>query len=130
MRDAELVVRVLAAVGARVGMPPGNEREIVDNTPLSEVLDKLGDTLTELREILWPVGIARDVLRLLSAPDNDSIGELRDSVCKLSDGIAELWIRVVRPELRDTPGKVTDVLGTFDNELSYSKSADRAMMID
>jgi hypothetical protein len=52
MRDAELVVRVLAAVGARVGMPPGNEREIVDNTPLSEVLDKLGDTLTELREIL------------------------------------------------------------------------------
>lgn len=90
MRDAELVVRVLAAVGAKVGMPPGNEREIVDNTPLSEVLGKPGDTVTELRDILGPVGIARDVLRPLSVPDNDSIGELRDSVCELRDGIPKL----------------------------------------
>jgi hypothetical protein len=90
MGDAELVVRVLTAVGPRVGMPPGNEREIVDNTPLSEVLGELGNTVTELRDILGPVGIARDVLRSLGVPDNDSIGELRDSVCKLRDGISEL----------------------------------------
>lgn len=129
MARVELVVRVLTAVGTRVGMPPGNEREIVDNTPLGEVLGKPGDTATELRDILRPVGIARDVLRSLSVPDNDSIGELRDSVCKLRDGISELRIRVVRPELRDAAGKVTDALGTFDNELSYGKSADRAVMI-
>ena len=90
MRDAELVVRVLAAVGAKVGMPPGNEREIVDNTPLSEVLGKPGDTVTELRDILRPVGIAREVLGALSVPDNDSVGKLGDSVGKLGDGIAEL----------------------------------------
>jgi hypothetical protein len=71
-------------------MPPGNEREIVDSTLLSEVLGKPGDTVTELRDILGPVDIAGDVLRSLSVPDNDSIGELRDGVCKLRDGIPEL----------------------------------------
>jgi hypothetical protein len=54
------------------------------------VLGKPGDTVTELRDILGPVGIARDVLRPLSVPDNDSIGELRDSVCELRDGIPKL----------------------------------------
>lgn len=111
-------------------MPPGNEREIVDNTPLGEVLGKPGDTVTELRDILGPVGIARDVLRSLSVPDNDSIRELGDGVCKLRDGIGELWIRVVRPELRDAAGKVTNALGTFDNELGWGKLADRAVVID
>ncbi len=84
------MVRVLTAVGARVGMPPGNEREIDDRTPLSEVLGKPGDTVAELRDILGPVDIARDVLRPLSVPNNDSIGELRDSVCELRDGIPKL----------------------------------------
>lgn len=130
MGDAEPVVRVLAAVGTRVGMPPGSEREIVDRTPLGEVLGRPGNAVAELRDIVRPVGIARDVLRSLSVPVNDSIGKLGDSVCKLRDGISELRIRVVRPELRDTPGKVTDPLSTFDNELSYGKSADRAMIID
>lgn len=88
--DAELVVRVLRAVGAKVGIPPGNEREIVDNTPLGEVLGKPGNAVPELRYILGPVGIARDVLRSLSVPDNDKFGKLRDSVCKLRDGISEL----------------------------------------
>ena len=130
MGEAEPVVRVLAAVGIRVGMPPGNEREIVDRTPLGEVLGKPGNALAELRDILRPVGIARDVFRSLSVPDSDSVGKLGDSVCKLRDGISELRIRVVRPELRDAAGKVTDTLGTFDNELSYGKSADRAIAIN
>lgn len=129
MGDAEPVVRVLAAVGTRVGMPPGNEREIVERTPLGEVLGKPGNAVAELRDILRPVGIARDVLRSLSVPDSDNVGKLGDSVCKLRDGISELRIRVVRPELRDTPGKVTDPLSTFDNELSYGKSADRAIIV-
>ena len=42
MGDAELVVRVLRAGGAKVRIPPGNERETVDNTPLGEVLGKSG----------------------------------------------------------------------------------------
>ena len=95
MGDAEPVVRVLAAVGRRVGTPPGNEREIdereiVDKTPLGEVLGKPGNAVAELRDILRPVGIVRDVLRSLSVPDNDKFGKLGDSVCKLRDGIAEL----------------------------------------
>jgi hypothetical protein len=69
------------------------------------------------------------VLGSLSVPDNDKIGKLGDGVCKLRDGISELWIRVVRPELSDAAGKVTDALSTFNNELSYGKSADRAMII-
>jgi hypothetical protein len=92
------------------------------------VLGKPSDTVTELRDILGPVGIARDVLRSLRVPDNDSVRKLRDSVGELSDGIPELCIRVVRPELRDSPGKVTDALSTFDNELSYGESADRAVL--
>ena len=90
MGDAEPVVRVLKAVGARVGMPPGNDTESVDKTPLGEVLGKPGNAVPELRDILRPVGIARDVLRSLGVPDNDSVCKLRDSVCKLGDGIAEL----------------------------------------
>lgn len=90
MGDAELVVRVLRAVGAKVGSPPGNEREIVDKLPLGEMLGKSGNALTEVRDILGPVGIPRDVLRSLSVPDNDKFGELRDGVCKLRDGISEL----------------------------------------
>jgi len=127
MGDAELVVRVLTAVGKRVGTPPGNDREMLDsdmldremldNTLLGEVLGKSGNAVAELRDILTPVGIARDVLRSLIVPDNDR-SELRDGVCKLRDGISELRVRVVRPELRDAAGKVTDALGTFDNELS------------
>ena len=90
MGDAELVVRVLRAGGAKVRIPPGNEREIVDNTPLGEVLGKSGNALTELRDMLGLVGIARDVLRSLSVSDNDKFGKLRDGVCKLRDGISEL----------------------------------------
>jgi hypothetical protein len=128
---ARLLVRVLTGDWARVGIPPGKDTEIVDSPvkevrdilrvdkpPLSEVLGKPSDTVTELRDILGPVDIARDVLRSLRVPDNDSVRKLRDSVGELSDGIPELCIRVVRPELRDSPGKVTDALSAFDNELS------------
>jgi hypothetical protein len=140
---ARLLVLVLTGDGARIGIPPGNDTESVDKPPLverlgksdnpvredrdilrvdkpplGEVLGKPSDTVTELRDILGPVGIARDVLRSLRVPDNDSVRKLRDSVGELSDGIVELCIRVVRPELRDTPGKVTDALSAFDNELS------------
>ena len=90
MGDVEPVVRVLTAVGARVGMPPGNDRESDDSTPLGVVLGKPGNAVPELRDILGPVGIVRDVLRPLSVPDNDSIGEFRDSVCELRDGIPKL----------------------------------------
>jgi hypothetical protein len=149
---ARLLVCVLTGDGARVGTPPGNDTESVDNPPLverlgkpdspvreerdilgvdspplSEVLGKPSDAVTELRDILGPVGIARDVLRSLRDPDNDSVRKLRDSVAELSDGIAELCIRVIRPELRDAPGKVTDALSAFDNELSWGKLADRAV---
>lgn len=123
---ARLLVRVLKAVGARVGIPPGNDKESDDTVTLSEVLGKPGNTVTELRDILRPVGIVRDVLRSLRVPGNNSVGKLGDSVGKLSDGISELRTRVVRPELRDMSGKVTDTLSAFDNELSYgNKSADR-----
>ena len=122
------MVRVLTVVGKRVGTPPGNDREMLDNRLLGEVLGKPGNAVAELRDILRPVGIARDVLRSLIVLDNDG-SELRDGVCKLRDGISELCIRVVRPELRDAAGKVTDALSTFDNELSYGKSADRAMIM-
>jgi len=90
MEEADRAERVLTAVGASVGMPPGNDRESVDNTPSREVLGKSGNAVTELRDILRPVGIAMDVLRSLSVPENDSVGKLRDSVGKLSDGTAEL----------------------------------------
>jgi hypothetical protein len=90
MRDAEPVERVLEAVGTKVGIPPGNDRESVDNTPLGEVLSKPGNAVPELRDILGPEGIARDVLRSLSVPDSDNVCKLRDGVCKLSEGIAEL----------------------------------------
>jgi hypothetical protein len=90
MRDAEPVVRVLDAVGSKVGMPPGNDRESDESTPLGEVLGKPGNTVPELRDILGPVGIARDVLRSLSVPENENVCKLRDGVCKLSEGIAEL----------------------------------------
>lgn len=84
--EAEAVVRELKIVGK----PPGNDKEGVDNAPLSEVLGKPGDTVTELRDILRPVGIAREVLGALSVPDNDNVGKLGDSVGKLSDSVAEL----------------------------------------
>ena len=104
--------------GARVGLPPGNDREIVDKVTLSEMLGKLGDAITELRDVLRPVGITTDVLGTLRVVDSDRVGKLRDSVGELSEGIVEpSVVRVVRPELRDTAGKVTDVLSTFDNEL-------------
>lgn len=111
------MVRVLTVVGKRVGTPPGNDREMLDNRLLGEVPGKPGNAVAELRDILRPVGIARDVLRSLIVLDNDG-SKLRDGVCKLRDGISELCVRVVRPELRDAAGKVTDALGTFDNELS------------
>jgi hypothetical protein len=149
---ARLLVCVLTGDGARVGTPPGYDTESVDRPPLverlgkpdnpvredkdilgvvnpelGEMVGKPGDAVTELRDILGPMGIARDVLRSLRVPDNDSVGKLRESVVELSDGIAELCIGVVRPELRDAPGKVTDALSAFDNELSWGKLADRAM---
>lgn len=99
MGDADLVVRVLTAVGKRVGTPPGNDREMLDsemlnremldNILLGEVLGKSGNAVAELRDILRPVGITRDVLRSLFVPDSDS-SELRDGVRKLRDGILEL----------------------------------------
>lgn len=115
--------------GARVGLPPGNDREIVDKVTLSEMLGKLGDAITELRDVLRPVGITTDVLGTLRVVDSDRVGKLRDSVGELSEGIVEpSVVRVVRPELRDTAGKVTDVLSTFDNELIYRKSVDRVAL--
>ena len=90
MEEADRVARVLTAVGASVGMPPGNDRESVDNTPSREVLGKSGNAVTELRDVLGSVGIAMDVLRSFSAPENDSVGKLGDSIGKFSDSTAEL----------------------------------------
>lgn len=110
-----------------VGLPPGSDRD--DKVTLSEMLGKLGDTVTELRDVLRPVGITTDVLGTLRLVVSDSVGKLRDSVGELSEGIVEpSVVSVVRPELRDTAGKVTDVLSTFDNELIYRKSVDRVAL--
>lgn len=45
---------------------------------LSEMLGKLGDTVTELNDILCPVGISSDVLRPLGMLVNDSVTEVRN----------------------------------------------------
>jgi len=88
-------------------------RESVDNPlgpeMLSEVLGKLDTAVTELGSIFDPVEVTRDKLRSLRDPDSESVGGARD-------GVTGLDIRVVKPEVRDTSGKVTDVLGTFENE--------------
>jgi hypothetical protein len=89
---------------------------------LSEVLGKLGSAVTEPRDILSPVGIVRDRLRPLRDPVSDSVGKTGDSVSEPRDGITELSVGMVRPEVRDTTGKVTDKLGAIDNELSWNKS--------
>lgn len=101
-------VRVVAKES--VDSPLGTER-------LSKVLGKLVAADTELGSILSPVGVARDRLRSLRDPDIESVGKVGDSVREPRDGVAELDIGMVRPEVRDTTGKVTDVLSTFDNEL-------------
>jgi hypothetical protein len=93
-----------------VDRPLGTER-------LSKVLGKLVTADTELGSILSPVGVARDRLRSLNDPDIESVGKVGDSVREPRDGVTELDIGTVRPEVRDTAGKVTDVLSTFDNEL-------------
>jgi len=87
---AEVDVSVLKVVGARVVMSPGSEVEIDGDVPLSEVLGKPTDTLAELRDVLRPVGVARDVLSASGIPDDDSVSKLGDSVSKLVNGIAEL----------------------------------------
>lgn len=93
---------------------------------LSEVLSEPRDTVTELGNILWPICVSRDVmLSPLGVAGGDNVGKIGDSVGELSDGIIELRDKVVRPELRDTTGKLTDVLGTFDNKLDFGKSVDR-----
>jgi hypothetical protein len=85
---------------------------------LSEVLGKLGSAVTELS----PVGIVRDRLRPLRDPVSDSVGKIGDGVCEPRDGITELSVGMVRPEVRDTTDKVTDKLGTLKNELNWNKS--------
>jgi hypothetical protein len=97
------------------------DKESVD-TPLgteilSKVLGKLVAADAELGSILSPVGVARDRLRSLRDPIVESVGKIGDSVREPRDGATELEIGVVRPEVRDTTGKVTDVLSAFDNEL-------------
>lgn len=101
-----------------VGRPPGSET-------LSKVLGKFGNAVTELRDI---VGIARDRLRPLRDPGSDSVGKIGDSVREPRDGIKELVIEMVRPEVRDTAGKVTDMLGTSNNELGLYKSVIQASL--
>lgn len=93
-----------------VDRPLGTER-------LSELMGRLDTAGTELGSILDPVEVARDKLRSLRDPDSSSVGKVGDSVSEPRDSVTELDIRVVRPEVRDASGKVTDVLGTFDNEL-------------
>ena len=84
---------------------------------LSEVLGKLVTAGTELGSVLSPVDVATDMLRSLRDPDIESVGKVGDSVREPGDSVTELEIDIVRPEVRDTAGKVTDVLSTFDNEL-------------
>jgi hypothetical protein len=81
-----------------VDRPLGTEK-------LSKVLGKLVTADTELGSILSPVGVPRDRLRSLRDP---------------RDGVTELDIEMVRPEVRDTTGKVADVLSAFDNELGLN----------
>jgi X-X-X-Leu-X-X-Gly heptad repeat protein len=88
--EAEVDASVLGLVGARVVMSPGSDVDIDGGAPLSEVLGKPTDTLAELRDVLRPVGVARDVLSASGIPGDDGVSELRDSVSKLVDGIAEL----------------------------------------
>lgn len=86
---------------------------------LSEVPGKLVTADTELGSVLSPVGVTpRDRLRLLREPDTENVGKVGDSVGEPRDGVTELDIGMVRPEVRDTAGKVTDPLSPFDNELS------------
>jgi hypothetical protein len=89
---------------------------------LSEVLGKLGSAVTDPRDILSPVGIVRDRLRPLRDPVSDSVGKIGDGVCEPRDGITELSVGMVRSEVRDTAGKVTDKLGTLKNERNWNKS--------
>jgi hypothetical protein len=85
---------------------------------LSKVLGKLVAADTELGSVLSPVGVTpRDRLRLLREPDIESVGKVGDSVGEPRDGVTELDIEMVRPEVRDAAGKVTDSLSPFDNEL-------------
>lgn len=93
---------------------------------LSEVLSEPRDTVMEPGNILWPICVTRDVTyRPSRLAGRDNVGEIGDSVGELSDGIMEFRGKVVRPELRDTTGKLTDMLGASDNKLDFGKSVDR-----
>ena len=46
------------------------------DVPLSEVLGKPTDTLAELRDVLTPVGVARDVSSASGVPSDDGVSEL------------------------------------------------------
>lgn len=93
-----------------VDRPLGTEK-------LSKVLGKLVTADRELGSILSPVGVPRDRLGSLRDPDIDSVGKVGDGVREPRDGVTELDIEMVRPEVRDTTGEVADVLSAFDNEL-------------
>jgi hypothetical protein len=83
---------------------------------LSKVLGRLDAADTELGSVLSPVGVARDGLRLLRDPDIESVGKVGDSEGEPGDDAPEFEIGTVRPEVRETAGKVTDVLSPFENE--------------
>ena len=93
-----------------VDRPLGAER-------LSKVLGRLDTADTELGSVLSPVSVARDGLRLLRDPDIESVGKVGDSEREPGDDAPELDIGTVRPEVRETTGKVADVLSPFKNEL-------------
>ena len=109
-RLSKVLGKLVTADTESVERPLGTER-------LSEVLGKLVTADTELGSVLSPVSVARDGLRLLRDPDIESVGKVGDSVGEPRDGVTELDIEMVRPEVRDTAGKVIDVLSPFDNEL-------------
>ena len=94
-------------------------RESVDSPleRLSKVAGKLDTAVTELGSVFDLVEVARNTLRSLRDPDGESVGKVGDSVSESRDGATELDVGTVRPKVRDTAGKVKDVLSTFDNEL-------------
>ena len=121
-RLSKVLGKLVTADTESVERPLGTER-------LSEVLGKLVTADTELGSVLSPVGVApTDRLRLLREPDTENVGKVGDSVGEPRDGVTELDIEMVRPEVRDTAGKVTDMLGTSNNELGLYKSVIQASL--
>lgn len=86
---------------------------------LSKVMGKFVTADTELGFVLSPVGVARDVLGSVRGADCDNVGKIRDCVREFENGSTELDIRLVRPEVWDKTGEVTDALGALDNELGF-----------